>query len=118
MARTRARAAEPTYTDDVRAAVRQAESAGQGSACSIPAGDLPAELVEALDLRVKVNLATTGGRPVQSCGGTDPDVQRLEAPYRKPRTAAPADPAPDQEPAEGDLIDTPDPDISPDAPKE
>ena len=83
-----AAASEATGATGDELAVRTAEAAGQRAVCSVPAGELPDDLAEALRLRVQHNLATTGGRPLQSCGAADPDVQRLEAPYRrKPRAA-------------------------------
>lgn len=70
--------------------VRQAEHAGQ--TVLIERRDYSeaemAELKKALDRRVEVNLSTTGGRPIQSMAAADPEVQRLEAPFRrKPRLA-------------------------------
>jgi hypothetical protein len=80
-------APEPArITPSVRAAVRRAETAGQRSACGLtPGAELPEELEIALALRVEVNLALTGGRPIASVAGADPDVVAIEAPYRKPR---------------------------------
>lgn len=66
-------------------AVRAAEAAQQRAVCAIPAGDLPNDLADALDLRVKVNLEQTGGNPVTRVGGSDPEVRRIEAPYSKRR---------------------------------
>lgn len=94
----------PSAHPKLVAAVRAAEAAGQRAQCRVPAGDLPPELVEALDRRVAVNLAATGGKPLQSCGGSDPDVQRLEAPY-KPQAAEP-DLSDEQPPSAVDLTHT------------
>lgn len=85
-----------TPVDD--AAVRAAELAAQTSVCRWE-GERPVALDEALQRRVSANLAATGGTPLQACGGADPDVQRLEAPYRKPRVAVVADSAEEQPPS-------------------
>lgn len=74
--------------DDVRR-VREVEAAAQRSVCHTPDGDvLPDDLAEALELRIAVNLAQTGGRdPLVRVGGADSRVRELEAPYSKRRRA-------------------------------
>ena len=77
-------------------AVRAAEKAAQQDVCAIPDGDLPTDLVKALDRRVEVNLEQTGGaEPIVRVGSTDDEVRRLEGPWRLRRRAERADePAP------------------------
>lgn len=73
-----------------------AEKAAQAQLCTVPADDglWPADLAEALKRRVAVNL-TVRGLPlgiqasiteaavgIARVGGTDREVQRLEAPHR------------------------------------
>ncbi len=96
-------AAKTSARDDtaLHAAIRAAEGAAQRSVCNVPAGDPPEDLVEALELRVKANLAATGGKPLTACGGSKSEVARLEAPYRKPRAAV-VDPEPDAATADVD----------------
>ena len=67
-----------------------AESADQAARCKVPT-PVPASLSEALFRRVSRNLALravplgviTGETGGQYVGGRDPEVRRLEAPYRK-----------------------------------
>ena len=74
------------YVEDVRAA----ETAAQRSVVAFPDGDTPAELAEALDLRVETNLRQADGKTVTRVGGTDPKVRALEAPYSKRKAPASA----------------------------
>ena len=74
-----------------------AESAAQSSACRLPSteSEWPADLTEALCRRVARNLAmralplavqqsmTELGPSAIRLGGSDPEVRRLEAPYRR-----------------------------------
>lgn len=74
-----------------------AEKAAQARRCRVPADDgtWPADLVEALFRRIAVNLALRSlplavsasigeaGTATNRVGGRDPEVTRLEAPYRK-----------------------------------
>lgn len=74
-----------------------AESAAQGNRCRVPADDAewPADLAEALCRRVLVNLSLRSkplalessisevGVGFARVGGRDPEVNRLEAPYRR-----------------------------------
>jgi hypothetical protein len=74
-----------------------AEKAAQASVCTVPADvdPWPADLAEALCRRVAHNLAlralplgvapsiTDGAVAIARPGGTDAEVRRLEAPYRK-----------------------------------
>jgi len=71
----------------------EAETAAQARACRVPAPDAywPADLAEALCRRVARNLAMRNlplAVQMSEMGGTrigsiDPEVRRLEAPYRK-----------------------------------
>lgn len=77
-----------------------AEKAAQASVCKVPvdADPWPADLAEALCRRVAHNLAlralplgvapsiTDGAVALARPGGTDAEVRRLEAPYRKRTT--------------------------------
>lgn len=74
-----------------------AERAAQAHRCRVPDDDAdwPADLIEALYRRVATNLANRGlplaiqtsysdvGGGFARVGGLDPEVRRLEAPYRK-----------------------------------
>lgn len=74
--------------EDREAAVRSAEAAGQRAVVGLGRGEpLPDKLQEALDRRVEINLAATGGHPLVSMAGADPEVVRLEEPWRKLRPA-------------------------------
>jgi hypothetical protein len=83
----------PASSDEIlERLVRQAEHAGQTALIERRdySEDEMAELTKALDHRVKVNLAATGGRPVQSMAGTDPEVIKLEQKYRRAPKPQPA----------------------------
>lgn len=80
-------AVEPA--DEVREQIRAAEAAQQRSVCAFPDGDVPADLVKALDLRVEVNLAQYDGKTISRVGGADEAVRALEAPYSKRRVPVP-----------------------------
>lgn len=82
-------------TDEIGAALAS-EKAAQARRCRVPADDAewPADLVEALFRRVQRNLAmralplglstTLTDAAVQTTRvGTDPEVRRLEAPWRR-----------------------------------
>lgn len=83
-------------TDQVTGAYA-AEKAAQASVCKVPADteEWPADLAEALMRRVAHNLAlralplgiapsiADGAVALARPGGTDAEVRRLEAPYRK-----------------------------------
>lgn len=83
-------------TEGEVAAALAAEKAAQAKTCRVPDDDAdwPADLSEALYRRVAHNLALralplgvsapiTEGGPAAKVGGTDAEVRRLEAPYRK-----------------------------------
>lgn len=81
------------HTDEVIQDAIAAESAAQGRACKIPAGEMPADLLQALKRRVVRNLAMralplgvqadeTGGIRL---GSNDPEIRRLEGPHRTRR---------------------------------
>jgi hypothetical protein len=86
-----------SYSDDELGAALAAEKASQKSRCRVPAdsADWPADLAEALKRRVARNLAMRGlplavlqgdaelGTPGLRLPGQDPEVRRLEAPWRK-----------------------------------
>lgn len=85
------------WTAEQIAGAYAAEKAAQASVCTVPADDAdwPADLAEALFRRVAHNLAlrslplgvapsiTDGAVAIARPGGTDAEVRRLEAPYRK-----------------------------------
>lgn len=86
-----------SWTPEQIAAAYAAEKAAQASVCKVPADadPWPADLAEALFRRVAHNLAlralplgvapsiTDGAIAIARPGGTDAEVRRLEAPYRK-----------------------------------
>lgn len=76
--------------EDIQAAL-DAETAAQGRVCRVP-DPMPADLAEALMRRTAANLARRrlllDGQPSESefpqvLPGRDPEVRRLEAPWRK-----------------------------------
>lgn len=86
-----------TWTTDEIVSALAAESAAQAHRCRVPADDAewPADLAEALCRRVLVNLSMRSkplalessisevGVGFARVGGRDPEVSRLEAPYRR-----------------------------------
>lgn len=84
-----------SYSSDDLAAALAAEKAAQATRCRVPADDAawPADLVEALCRRVARNLALRGIPLAVLQGdaeagslvppGRDPEVRRLEGPWRK-----------------------------------
>lgn len=86
-----------SWPEDQIAGAYAAEKAAQASVCKVPASDTewPADLAEALCRRVAHNLAlralplgvapsiADGAVAIARPGGTDAEVRRLEAPYRK-----------------------------------
>jgi len=84
---------DSSWTDAEIQGALAAETAAQANRCKIP-DPLPADLAEALKRRVARNLAARAvplqefsvfdsGATVQRVTRTDPEVVRLEAPYRK-----------------------------------
>lgn len=84
------------WDDASISAAYAAEIAAQARVCRVPTeGDYPADLTEALFRRVAHNLAlralplglqasmTDGAVAQTRVGGTDAEVRRLEAPFRK-----------------------------------
>lgn len=87
---------EVSWTDAAITDAVAAESAAQAAVCRLPdTTDYPADLMEALCRRVAHNLAvralplgvqatiTDAAALNTYVGGTDAEVRRLEAPYRK-----------------------------------
>ena len=86
-----------SFTDDEVTSALAAEKASQAARCRVPADDAawPADLTEALCRRVATNLAnrnlplgtqanvSEAGVGYIRVGGTDREVARLEAPYRR-----------------------------------
>lgn len=82
------------WSDDEIAAALASETAAQARVCRIPVANVP-DLAEALCRRVAHNLAvralplgvqasiTDAGSTGFRVGGTDAEVRRLEAPYRR-----------------------------------
>lgn len=87
--------APTNWSTPVIEAALEAEDAAQGKVCRRPAlaADWPADLAEALKRRVARNLAmrkaplgiAASSAEIEGTriGGRDPEIHRLEAPYRK-----------------------------------
>lgn len=79
-----------TYSEDEITKALAAETAAQRRVCRISGNDLPPDLLEALLRRVARNLSmrrlplgVMGDEAGTRLGSTDPEVRRLEGPYRK-----------------------------------
>lgn len=88
---------DTSASEEEAASAFESERASQAHRCRVPADDAewPADLVEALFRRVAHNLAlralplgvqatiSDGGVATNQVGGLDPEVRRLEAPFRR-----------------------------------
>lgn len=70
-------------TKPSREDVEGVEAAAQRSVCVFPDGNVPDDLVKALERRVEINLELATSATPARLAGNHVDVRLLEAPYRK-----------------------------------